>query len=628
MKKLTFKSIRSRLTFWFLIIALMPLFIGIILTYYQDKIIIRHENIDKLVAIRDLKVQQLNYWLDERVGDLKAIAKDYEVRTLGKIFDKKIKSPEDIKKMEIARKLMFRYLEDYDAYVEAFIINAHTGIVEISTKPKYEGMDKSNDTYFTKPLKTNEIFIKDIYYAESTGHIIEMTFSIPIFCLHDDPTHLIGIMVMRIDLSNSLYPLLKNKIGLGQTGETLIVNKNVMALNELRGYKNAPLNLQISAKPAISASQGKTGIVSTNDYKNEEVLAAYTYIPRTEWGFVCKQNISELEAPIHELIKNLTILLIVSVTIVVLIVLWISKLISKPIKDINIATQKIINGNYSVKVPVNSRDELGSLAHSINEMAVSIESNIAAKKKQYIKLKLQKKETDKANKELETFAYSVSHDLRAPLRAIDGFTRILIEDHVSKLNEEGKRFGAIIQDNTKKMSTLIDDLLTFSRMGRASISYTKIDMKSMVIAMYNETTNAEERNRIKFTVDDLPTIYGDTNLMRQAWINLISNAIKFTSYRKQAIISISCQKGKNQFTYCIKDNGSGFNKKYQDKLFTVFQRLHNQEKFKGNGIGLALVQRIISRHNGEIWAESEIDKGAVFYFNLPKNRGAINEKQN
>lgn len=235
-------------------------------------------------------------------------------------------------------------------------------------------------------------------------------------------------------------------------------------------------------------------------------------------------------------------------------------------------------------------------------------------------LKNVNKKLEVSNKDLEAFAYSVSHDLRGPLRAISGFTRILMEDYVEKLNAEGKRLGGIIQQNTKKMSQLIDDLLDFSRMGRVSMSFSEIDMKKMANAIYHEATNAEVRKRITFTIADLSKAEGDTNMMRQVWMNLISNAVKFSAYRKPAVISVTCQEEENKLIYCVKDNGAGFNMKYKDKLFGVFQRLHSEKEFEGTGVGLALVQRIIHRHGGEVWANGEVDNGAAFYFSLPKNR--------
>ncbi len=253
-----------------------------------------------------------------------------------------------------------------------------------------------------------------------------------------------------------------------------------------------------------------------------------------------------------------------------------------------------------------SQQSLASLLEDVNEAKAKLE-NV-------------NKKLETSNKELEAFSYSVSHDLRAPLRAIDGFTRILMENYIAKLDAEGKRLGGIIQQNTKKMGQLIDDLLAFSHMGRASMSFSEIDMKKMANAIYYEATNAEVRKRITFTMADLSKAKGDTNMMRQVWMNFISNTIKFSAHRKQAVISVSCQEEENKLTYCIKDNGVGFNMKYKDKLFGVFQRLHSEKEFEGTGLGLALVQRIIHRHGGEVWASGEVDNGAAFYFSLPKNR--------
>lgn len=227
---------------------------------------------------------------------------------------------------------------------------------------------------------------------------------------------------------------------------------------------------------------------------------------------------------------------------------------------------------------------------------------------------------EQANKELEAFSYSVSHDLRAPLRAIDGFTRILMEDYVSSLDAEAMRLGSVIQDNAQKMGELIDDLLTFSRMGRTTMSFSEIDMKNMANAIYHEVTDVEERKRIDFSIGDLPRVEGDTTMMRQVWVNLISNAVKFSAKRERTVISVSCDTKEEELIYTIKDNGAGFNMKYKDKLFGVFQRLHGDKEFEGTGVGLALVQRIIQRHGGEIWAQSELDKGAVFFFSLSRKR--------
>lgn len=222
-----------------------------------------------------------------------------------------------------------------------------------------------------------------------------------------------------------------------------------------------------------------------------------------------------------------------------------------------------------------------------------------------------------ANKELEAFSYSVSHDLRAPLRAIDGFTRILVEDHSATLDDDGIRVCKVIRDNTQKMGQLIDDLLSFSRLSRAEIQKSPVDMQALVSSVYQELTTHKTREKITFTVNDIPFAFGDATMLRQVWINLISNAIKFSSGRETPQIEISCTKNENYFIYCIVDNGVGFDMKYYQKMFGVFQRLHSIQDFEGTGVGLAIVQRVINRHEGEVWAVGEIEKGATLYFSLP-----------
>ena len=226
---------------------------------------------------------------------------------------------------------------------------------------------------------------------------------------------------------------------------------------------------------------------------------------------------------------------------------------------------------------------------------------------------------EESNKELEAFSYSVSHDLRAPLRAIDGFTRILADDYAPHLDTEGKRLCSIIHENTGKMGRLIDDLLAFSRLGRTEMNLSGVDMGTMANSVFYELTTPESRARIDFQIGTVPAAVADSALMRQVWMNLLSNAIKFSSRRERAVIEVSAQQDQGESVYAVRDNGAGFDMQYVGKLFAVFQRLHSTKDFEGTGVGLALVQRIIRRHGGRVWAKSDPDKGAIFYFALQRN---------
>jgi signal transduction histidine kinase len=222
------------------------------------------------------------------------------------------------------------------------------------------------------------------------------------------------------------------------------------------------------------------------------------------------------------------------------------------------------------------------------------------------------------NAELEAFAYSVSHDLRAPLRAIHGFGQILLEDHGEGLDPEARRLMGVMSDNTRRMGQLIDDLLAFSRLGRKEVDATRVDMTELVRGVTDEIRRAEGDRALEIAIAPLPPARGDRQLLRQAVTNLLQNAAKFTRRRGGAArIDVGYRTEGAERVYYVKDNGAGFDPRYKDKLFGVFQRLHPEAEFEGTGVGLAIVQRIIHRHGGRVWAESKVDDGATFYFTLP-----------
>jgi PAS domain S-box-containing protein len=230
-----------------------------------------------------------------------------------------------------------------------------------------------------------------------------------------------------------------------------------------------------------------------------------------------------------------------------------------------------------------------------------------------------------ANKELEAFSYSVSHDLRAPLRAISGFSHILYDDYYEQFNDEGKELLDDIFLNTKNMNQLIDDLLEFSRLSRKEIKKNSIDMETLFQQTYQELKDYCPERNIVYKMGNIPNAYGDYALIKQVIINIISNAIKFTGKKEVAEICVDGKEDECEITYSVIDNGVGFDMKYANKVFGVFQRLHNSTQFEGTGVGLAIVHRIINQHGGKIWIEAKIDEGAEIYFTLPKNNRGCHE---
>jgi PAS domain S-box-containing protein len=229
------------------------------------------------------------------------------------------------------------------------------------------------------------------------------------------------------------------------------------------------------------------------------------------------------------------------------------------------------------------------------------------------------RELEAVNKELEAFAYSVSHDLRAPLRHTVGYAELLQKSAASVLDEKSRRYTVMIMESAKRMGTLIDDLLAFSRVGRAEIQKAVVNLDQIVKEALSQVRQDADGRNIAWRVSALPSVHGDRSMLRLVLVNLISNAVKFTRTRAQAEIEIGCANGRaDEMVLFIRDNGVGFDMKYLKKLFGVFQRLHRTEEFEGTGIGLATVQRVIHRHGGRVWAEGAIDQGATFYLSLPK----------
>jgi two-component system sensor kinase len=258
--------------------------------------------------------------------------------------------------------------------------------------------------------------------------------------------------------------------------------------------------------------------------------------------------------------------------------------------------------------PLSAGDEIAEVDRVFHEVAASLSKATA--------------DLQHANREMEAFSYSVSHDLRAPLRAIEGFSRILAEEYASVLDTEGHRLLGVIRQNTVTMAQLIDDLLAFSRLSRQPVERVEIDMRDLAARTFADASAAAGRE-IQFLLDDIPPARGDAAMVRQVFTNLLSNAVKFTKPCEQPQIVAGSTVNGGETVYFVADNGVGFDMRYAGKLFGVFQRLHSASQFSGTGVGLAIVERVVHRHGGRVWAEAAPGKGATFFFTLPDRRGEL-----
>ena len=271
----------------------------------------------------------------------------------------------------------------------------------------------------------------------------------------------------------------------------------------------------------------------------------------------------------------------------------------------------------AVGVEIGGVDGLIAMARDVTEQKRAEEAVRQMNETLEGRVRARTAELEAALKELNSFSYSVSHDLRAPLRGIAGYAKVLEEDYAGLLDAEGRRLLDRIAYNAIRMGELIDDMLDFSRIGRAELKRARVDMTVLAREVFNDNSESGAGRRIDFRLAALPDVLGDRGMLRQVWANLLGNAIKFTRGREPAVIEVGAEVIDGEARFRVHDNGAGFDMEYASKLFHAFQRLHRDDQIEGTGVGLAIVARIVQRHGGRVWAEAEPDKGATFHFTLP-----------
>jgi len=370
-----------------------------------------------------------------------------------------------------------------------------------------------------------------------------------------------------------------------------------------------------SSVPAVQAALG--GQIGTMQYVSAidglEKLAAYMPLSGTGWTVTYVTPVKFAFAPIYTLMRYLVLIGVLAVMVMGLGGLAIARQVIKPLDKLKNGAITIGTGNRTQRIEMTTADEIGELAAEFNRMAEAL-SDKETQLLNYIA------RLENANKELEAFTYSVSHDLRAPLRHINGYVELLTSRFQNALPEKGIHYLDTIADSARQMAALIDDLLQFSRTGRQEMQAAPVDMNLLLQEVLVSIKKDHSDRQIEWVIAALPDVYGDQAMLRQVWFNLLSNAAKFTRKKEKATIDVGCREDNMEYVFFVRDDGVGFDMQYAHKLFGVFQRLHSSEEFEGTGIGLANVRRIIAKHGGRTWAEAALNQGAIFYFTLLKNK--------
>jgi len=602
-------NLRSRITRWFALLAIIPVVIVGFLAYYTGRQSIEQAEINHLVSTNLLKSSELTRWIEGnqlRVEDL--AQRPLVVQHSAALATYDPASPAyDNARLSLEYDHLRPRIKPVGGFIEISVISPDSGIVLVSSDDMQEGKYHANQRFYMEG-KTHT-YTQGVFYSLPLQQTT-MFVSTPI---SDRNKNLVAVLAGRLDLRD-LSLIMSAQSGLRLTEKTYLVNKSNFFVTEPSFGEGFTLKKTVRTEGVKAGLSGSDGVGFYEDYRNVSVIGAYKWLPEYNMCLITEVDQSEAFARIDAM--TVTIVTIVSLLALIVVVasFLLARTITQPLARLVAGAAAIGRGNLDQRVGTEARDEIGELSRAFDRMAMELKGATASIER---RIRERTAQLEAANQELEAFSYSVSHDLRAPLRAIDGYSRILLDEYQPQLDAEGKRVCSVISDSAHKMSGLIDDLLTFSRLGRSAINPSKIDMETLANSVFQELTTPQGRKRINFKVDSAPPVIGDPALLQQVWVNLISNALKFSSRQKRAVIRVHGEYTENEAVYSVQDNGVGFDMQYAHKLFGVFQRLHSVSEFEGNGVGLALVQRVVNRHGGRVWAEGETGKGATFYFALP-----------
>lgn len=556
-------------------------------------------------------------------------------------------------------------------YKKIEIADAGTGLVIASTSNADLGKDIFRKYSFSEKKALVDAFAINTEKIPKSGEF-HLLVSHPIMDLktyndHDDKV--VAILVMHVDTEGIIKPILYAGGGLGKTGEALLVDQEARILTSLKhnlsdGTKAVPLEYRIKAKPSLMAANGEEGITRSKDYRGVPVLAAYRYIPITSelgWGMVVKRDREEVFAPITQKVFFSILSGLICVFITIVLASWVSSNLANPIHILSRKAEQVASGDFSVRAEGGSYKEVHILVSTFNSMVKRIgdwhkeldeevKNRTAELKLTNKKLtnaievqKLGEKELERVNivlqdknKELEQIIYVASHDLRSPLVNIHGFTKeiaktlddvnsIISHEDVSPslqkklrpfLEEDIPEAFDFITAGTSKMDALISGLLEVSRLGRVSMDIAPLDMNKLIKTIEKSFEYQVRKVGAILEIEELPPCRGHETQINQVFSNLLDNALKYRIPKRKPIIKISGKRETGQAVYCVEDNGIGISGDYQGKIFEMFHRL-NPYDFVGEGLGLAIVSKIVIRHEGKVWVESAQDKGSRFFISLP-----------
>ncbi|MEM7032615.1 MAG: ATP-binding protein [Chloroflexota bacterium] len=625
------QQLRWKLIIAFVLLAIIPTLLVQSFTSFRTQSQATEQVFSLLETVTELKQNRLTHWVEDRQVALKLILAN---QTLHNQLRQRLSSDTTQPIQEVLQRTLQQNMVSNPFFDEIFLYDL-TGNIVASSNTRQVGKRINTRPFFEQSLGTP--YIQSPYYEVTQDQLV-MVATHPITI---DVNQIGGVLAGRVSV-RELNQIMGRQAGLGETGETYLISLQSNFLLPADDTTTTLANRVYTSEGIDNALAGQNGSGLYLNYESppKAVFGVYRWLPSFNAALLVEIAEADALQAYSDARWFSFIFAIITAAIAIIMGLLQATRITKPVVSLVQVASQIAQGSLNQQIAVKQQDEIGLLARAFNQMIDRLQNTLhdlnqrvddLQQAEREIRLlntdletrvQLRTTELEHANKELESFAYSVSHDLRAPLRHIDGYAQLLLKREGENLDDTSLRHLNVILNSVSRMGQLIDDLLSFSRTGRVEISIEPVHLNPLVTSVQAELAFMQEKREIIWKVAPLPCVEADPALLRLVWMNLLSNAIKYSSLQPNTRIEIGVDETSGQKPYqvtiFVRDNGVGFDPQYGHKLFGVFQRLHQRDEFEGTGIGLATAQRIIQRHKGEIWAESVPNQGAIFYFTLKR----------
>jgi len=632
------RSVVAKLLVFLLLFAVLPLGAVGYIAYRSGQQSITDDVAFHIESVAILKEQEIRSWVRHLEQTLTWLATEPQVA--GDAAALAAAAPESAEGREAHDSLVaeLRRIATLGDVSSLFLLDEASGQIVACSDAAWEGQFRESRPYFAEGREG--LYVSEIHHSLDLGQPT-MVISTPVW---DSAGQLVGVLAGHANLEH-LSDIVLERSGLGETGETYLVGKDNLMLTESRFEPGVAFKKWVFTEGLASALQGRPGASLYTDYRGSPVIGFCHWVEDLELVVVVEMNQAEAFAPADGLRNNIVLAGGLAIALATGIGVLAARRITEPLSRLAQYAGRVSRGEYQAELEVSGSDEVATVASEVKSMVGELEKHryhleelveqrsaetmkanqqlrgeIEEHRRSEEELKETMADLERSNQELEQFAYVASHDLQEPLRMVASYTQLLEKRYRGKLDSDADEFIGYAVDGANRMQALLNDLLMFSRVGTRGNPFTRTYGEAIFDQAMDNLTVAVERSGVVVTHDPLPTVMADEGQLVQLLQNLIDNAIKFRG-GETLRIHVSAEKKGDEWVFSVRDNGIGIDPQYSERIFTIFQRLHTKEEYPGTGMGLAICKRIVERHNGRIWVESQPGEGATFYFTIPAAAG-------